>query len=446
MKNMNWNIIFKLNTFRDHLSNNDLIQVSMSSKQSRNLLAKHIFSTLNLCSFTSSRDYSSLFIKEETDKYCNKFNTFINPYKPLESELIKSIKEFSNELKLFKGSPNKLVVDGYGSYHYLLNEVPIIFPNITTLVINDSEFTMDTLKFLLDNFKCVENLELTDNLIFHNAEASYDYTINYPISLRSLKLRKNSVMMVQDKVNPVGIYWHKEGSGIHDFNGTYQYLPNLITFDYNTDCRRPEDTGDIFGFVRLNPQLKRLILSGNIFNFELFDVIKNCENLTHLEFKCLHYPDDLKNYEMPVLYNIKHLHIKIGQQNIDAMVIDKFPNLTELVIEFHWSISNEKNILIESFPNLKSLKFISNRISKYIENLTIPKLDYLEKLEFNLNWGEESFEHVIWDVSACDKLKLVNFTKNDSYTPYENLELSDELTKQWDMYYFPHKFAYYKKS
>jgi hypothetical protein len=446
MSNNDWNIIFKLKEFCGYLSKNDSIKLSMSSKKLRKLLTKNIFKTLDLNSFICNRSYSSLFIKEEIEQYGSKFKTFINPYKPLTRELFNSKNEFIEELKPFKGISKNLVANGFGRYHYLLNGAPAIFHNITELVLNDSEFTMETLRHLLNNFKSLKSLELTNNLIFYGDEISNNISINYPISLRNLKLGNNSVMVVQDKTNPIDINKHIGDPGRYEFNKTYQHLPNLTTFDYDMDCYQHDENGDLFGFIRLNPQLKCIKLSGYTFNFELFDIIKDYKSLTQIEFKCLAYSSDIENYEMPILRNIKRLHVKNSAGIINAIVTNNFPNLTALVVEYNWSISNEKNGLIKNFPNLKILKFILNNKSKIKNKLTLPELNKLEELEINLNYEEGCLEHVQWDVSAYDKLKLVNYTKNPNCTPFKKPELTEELAKQWGLYYFPHKLAYHKKS
>jgi hypothetical protein len=440
---IDWNYIIKLKEFSEYFCTKDLLQLSMNSKKSRRLFAKEAFNTLNLRSFTSNRDYSSLYIKEEIVKRRNKINHFINPYKPLSDKLICSKKEFIKDLKLFKGCPINLVVNESRRYHYLLNEVPNVFPNITTLVLNGSAFTMDTLQYLLNNFKSLECLELTENLLFHNAEISSDYTINYPTSLRSLKLGESYVAMVKDKVNSIEINNDLGEAGLHELNSN-QYLPNLATFDYYVLENYPEDSGDLVRFIKLNPQLKSLKLSGTYFNFRLFDTIKDYENLTHFEFKCFHQRSNLQGYQIPVLPYIKHLHLEVVHAKIDEIFVDNFPNVTEIVIESRWGINDNQNNIIESFKNLKSLKFISNDKFDSIENLTLPKINCLEKLEINLNYEKGSFKDVQCDLSAYDKLKLFTYTKSGRFSPFEKPNLTDELTKNWDFYYFPHSLTFVK--
>jgi hypothetical protein len=330
-------------------------------------------------------------------------------------------------------------------YFYLLYEIPSIFPNITSLVLNDSAFTIEVLINLLDNLKCLENLDLTENAIFKDARISNGYTINYPISLTSLKLGQNGVIIIQDKFNSISLKKVKyDSSETYEFNGTYQYLPNLVTFDYNVSYDYPEESGDLFQFIILNPQLKSLKLLGSVFNYELFDLIKDYEKLTHLEYKCEYWDEELDDYVIPILYNIRHLHILVDQNNIYGLIEDKFPNVEELVIEFSWCNCNEKYRLIKRFPKLKHLKFISNRKSQSAGKLTLPKMNNLEKLEINLNYIEGKFEDVKIDVSACDNLKLINITKGKNFSPFKKLDHTQAFKKTWNYCYFPYTLSFHK--
>jgi hypothetical protein len=441
MKNIDWNVIFKLKMFSDYFTNSDLIQLSLCCKISRKLLANSL-RTFNFNSAAINNEYCSLLIKGEADKNGNKSGVYINPFKPLTSELNDSIKAFSNSLKLFKVSPINIVVNDYGRYHYLLNEIPRISPNIKKLVIRNSAFTMDTLQYLLDNFKCLENLELAENIIFYNGEFSNENTIKYPISLRSLKLELNGIMEIQENINPTIIKEYKYANRLHLFDITYQHLPNLLTFDYEADCDYLEESGVLFNFMKLNSQLESLRFSGFAFNLNLLNIIKDYKNLNHFELSCYIHPEDFEEYEMPVLHNIKHLYIQLSNDETDEMFINNFPNVEELVIENSGCITYIDSRLIQSFSNLKSLKFIS--IVKYNEYFTLPALNNLEKLEINFRYIGDNNDPIKLDVSSCNRLKLILYTKNAPYTTFKNTEENQKLVKNWNYLYFPHKLSFYK--
>jgi hypothetical protein len=447
MKDINWFIVFKLRELSECLCDHDLIQLSMSSKMLRQHLNNIAFSTFNFHPFVSNGDYRRTIIKEEGTEDRFKIFHFINPYKSLTFELTESKKRFSNDLKIFNKNTKKFVLIDSMGYFYFLYEIPSIFPNITTLVLNDSAFTMKVLQHLLDSLKCLKNLDLTENTIFKDAEISNEYTISYPISLKSLKLGENGVIMVQDKFNPIGIKKVKQDSSrTYEFNGTYQHLPNLVTFEYDMSYEYPEEDGDLFQFIILNPQLKCLKLSGIVFNYDLFHIIKDLKSLAHLEYNCGYMNEDLENYEMPVLHSTNHLHLGITTNTVDNMMIGKFPSVVELVKEIDGNTSHQNDILAKSFPNLKSLRYIISHDAGNIYNFTLPELKYLESLEVNLNYKDANFENFKWNVSACDKLKSITFTKNEYYTPFEKLEPNQELFKRWDLLYFPHKLAFYKNN
>lgn len=127
------------------------------------------------------------------------------------------------------------MVNDYGEDHYLLNEIPRAFPNITTLVLENSKFTLDRFQFLLDNFKYLASLELTKNTIFHYAEISNEYAINYPTSLRNLKVDQNGEIMVKGNINSIDIKRFKYEDKIHGFDISNQHIPSLVAFEYDTD-------------------------------------------------------------------------------------------------------------------------------------------------------------------------------------------------------------------
>jgi hypothetical protein len=437
MNNINWNIIIKLKDFSEYFCNKDLIQLSMSCKKSREVLTKEVFNTFNLLSFTSSKDYSSLIFKLNTDKYSEKFYTFTNPYKPLTSGLTRSKKRFSNDLKLLNKSINKFVVNDYQKYRYLLNEIPCVFPNITTLVLNDSMFTLNALQSLFDNFKYLEKLELTCNLILHDERISGEYTFNYPISLTSLKLHGNNVGIIYDKVNSIVRCEYVRGLSMH------QHIPNLISFDYIMMDSSLASENELFEFIRLNPQLKYLKLSGDQFYFELFNILRNSENLTHLKLDCIFNLYDLKDYNFPSLIHIKYLHLESYYDEYNSFLMKRFPYVTKLVLGFDGNYNRKVKWFIEHFGVLKNLRLITKREISYTENFTINEVTDLEKIDIEFSYKNGSFDPIYLNIKNCRKLKLITFTKNASHAQFENSKDNQNVFIRWRYLYFPHKLAYH---
>jgi hypothetical protein len=444
MKKTDWNIVFKLKDFGKYLCNNNLLILSMTTKSIRCYFSQNILQSLNFSRFVDGRDYDSVVSMKKTCRYQGDRCSCIYQIKPLTKELTKSKMKFAHELKLFDGNPRKLIVNGSKEYYYLLYEIPRIHPIISTLVLNNSVFTMEVLQYLL-NYDSLEELELANNVIFYDKEFSSEYTINYPGSLKSLKLRYNQCIEVNDTDNAIDKIKVKHGKwGQFEFYADPKYLPNLNNLDYHMPNDRLYEGEDLVEFIKLNPQLKSLKISGVEFNYKLFNTIRDCEKLAQLEinFGLIFY--NLVNYETPKLYNIKYLRIQFGGIDIDDMIKDKFPNVEELAVEFNESITRENNRLIKSFSNLKSLKYISNGGSKDAENLTIPLLNKLEKLEINFNYDKGKLSHIKLNLSNCSRLKLISFTKNSYYIPFENTEVNQNLVKKWDYNYFPHKLAFRK--
>ncbi|KXN66268.1 hypothetical protein CONCODRAFT_11935 [Conidiobolus coronatus NRRL 28638] len=438
MNNSDWNTIIKLKEFNENLSNKDLIQLSMSSKKSRNNLTKEAFNTFNLLSFTSSKDYSSISFDEKAGKYGDKFDTFINPFKPLSSKLIESKMKFINDLKQFNVSPKSLLVYNYREYHYLLSEISNIFANITFLAFNRSTFTADVLHSLFENLKSLEKLELTCNLIIYNKENSNDYSITFPISLRSLKLSGNGAIAIQDKIKST-----VNDKYVVDVR-TYQHLPNLKNFEHFMGFSSPGDKEELFEFIKLNPQLNSLKLSGDAFYFDLFDIIKDCENLTNLKLNCVIYMPDLIDYQIPQLQHIKHLHLVFVDEDYESFLKYRLHNVTEFILESYGEYTRKNKRFIEKFTKLKSLKFIFKKEFDYSKKISINGLANLENIEVNFNYEKGSFNPMNFIVKTCKKLKLITFTKNPSQTPFEDLEENQNHIKNWGYLYFPYKLTYYK--
>jgi hypothetical protein len=100
---------------------------------------------------------------------------------------------------------------------------------------------------------------------------------------------------------------------------------------------------------------------------------------------------------------------------------------------------------IENTPNLKSLKLIYTNNSKAVFDFKLPKLNYLEKMDNNLNYEVGRLKDVKCDVSTCKKLKSISITKNKYYIPFENPELIQDLYKDWKCLYFRYKLIFIKK-
>lgn len=473
MKDIDWNIIFKLNEFVDFLGNKNLIELSMSSKKIRKNLDKEISKSLNFHSFANSENYKSVVIDEYEEiiyrpiyspisnisdsessntshdyittkktRYC-----LINPYKPDDDEFIQSIEKLKSDLNPVQRNLNQLLILDSRDYSYMLCKIPLMFNNLETLIIVESALKIEALISLLNNFNQLKNFELAYNIIFQNLENPNEYDFNWPDSLKNLKIVGNEVKQVQSSFNHIDIkkinYWYW---GTMNFNVASKHLPNLLSFEYGILNYLPDDERALFRFIKLNPQIKSLKIQNGIINLKLLDIIKSYDKLTHFEFNRGYESEDLEDYEIPVLYSIKHLHVKISYSNIEEAAFNFFPNVTELVIEFYLFECYEKYNVIKNFENLKRLKIVINMRPKNTDKLTIPKLECLEKLEINLNYEYGKFKHVKLDINACDGLKLVTFTKKENYNPFVKPEQSVNIADHYNFIYFPYKLQFHKIS
>jgi Leucine-rich repeat (LRR) protein len=162
-------------------------------------------------------------------------------------------------------------------------------------------------------------------------------------------------------------------SGTTDLYPPPKLFPNLISFEYMRPCVCYDEWEGQIPFFQLNTQLEILKLSGNIFNWEILNTIKDYQNLTHLEYKC-GYHRDLYDSESPTLLNVSHLYL-IDDIYCAYDYNTMFPNVSSLVIEYNriFYLSNFQNA-IGNYPKLKSLKLIYNICSEEIFDLAIAEV------------------------------------------------------------------------
>jgi hypothetical protein len=445
MKNADWNSIIKSKDFTDYLNNEELIQLSMSSHKIRKYYSKDIIKCFNFSAFVDSRGYKSTVIAEKYNNYGDLFYNLLNPYIPLTSDLTESKNQFVQDMKIFSKDLKKIIIHNSIDYSYLLYEIPEIFPKIKTLVITNSVLTIELLQHLFNNLKNLESLEICENIFIHPNEDINDYTIEWPTYLTSFKLCGNMIINTKDSYSKLVLrqvqYIDSETIELYS---PPKLFPKLTTFEYKLSFNYLDNREDQIPFFHLNTQLKTLRLSGEVFNYDILSIIEDTQNLTQLEFNCEDYCDT-DDYYIPILPSINHLCV-IDDVNCAYERSEMFPNVVDLVIEYKYiNYLHRFQDAIENYPKLKSLKLISNVCSEEIFDLAIAEVSCLEKLEINFNYDDIKFENIKLDVTACNKLKFITFTKNETSAPFENSKHIEKLFKGWNYLYFLRKLSFSKK-
>jgi hypothetical protein len=121
--------------------------------------------------------------------------------------------------------------------------------------------------------------------------------------------------------------------GTSDFYPLSKLFPNLSTFEYKIPHTYLNGHEDAFKVFELNNQLEILKLSGKMYGFDVLIIIKDYKNLTHLEYKCKQYDEDMEVYNYIVLPNVNHLYILAGIIR-GYRIGEIFTNVTDLVIEY----------------------------------------------------------------------------------------------------------------
>jgi hypothetical protein len=471
MKDLNWELIFKLKEFRAYYNSWDLNELSMTCKKFRNLLNSAVFKNFNYIAYVKANGYKSFKTEvaeeeEEIDESNNTRNdnldfamcilprdpnykpdisNCINPYLPLSDEYIESKNQFKSDLKNYHTQPKQLGLYSSKDYYYLLHDIPDVFSKLSTLTITYSHLTVESLQHLLDNLTYLENFELTRCYLFQYSPEKIQTPINWPTSLIKMKISDNFASFVEDKLNPIRLYTGE----ITNASSTYlrltpKHLPKLI--DLECKVFGPDSEIEYLNtFLKLNSQIKYLKIGGGDLRKKTFDIFKSYENLTHLELSYLGYElseSDLN--EFPILSRISHLYVLLrgDAENLHQLIL-KFPNLTSCLIEAIYGDFDQFYDICIKLPKIKSLRLKQHSSWGHPIEVKLPKIDNLAGIEFSLHSFSE-YESFKMDTDSCINLKSIKFTEDSEQDSSENSKLSPELTGSWKAVHFHRSFSYYR--
>ncbi|KXN65024.1 hypothetical protein CONCODRAFT_13539 [Conidiobolus coronatus NRRL 28638] len=308
--------------------------------------------------------------------------------------------------------PSKLIIRVYNKY-YLLENITSVFTVLTSLVISSSRTKAKTFQYLLDNITYLESLSLSDTSLY-DIPYSDSALVNWPTSLKKLKIYNNK-----------SSYYNGNNTvlAVSNISGHFKYsklsfssrnLPNLKYLHYSTNI---QTRGlEIIDFLALNPQIKHLKLTGNCFYTKLLATIKSVYRLSNLSL-------DFRVYSTieAELKNISQLN------NISCLTIA-------------WECFGD----INQIPTIKDIVLKVEIRSIGVKIFKFPESSNLKEVEFNFS-SFKRFEVVKWDASACPKLKLIKFVKNeDDKEPFDMSKLNPELEDGWKVVYLPLKISYYR--
>jgi hypothetical protein len=447
MSTVNWISVLKLEEFQLYFNINELQRLSMVSNRFRTALINIIFKVFNFKKFVLNRKYYSYFINEQNFDNLALISYSINPYKPLNSYFFSSKNKFKLDLKEFLSYPSQLIISNSKDYSYLLYDVPKPFLNITSMVISYSQLQFELLQYLLDSLNFLEVIELLNTQFIQYTQNSVQRPFTWPIKLKKLKLSYNELGFTLNKEAPICV--SEYGNYMVPKNGLVlpsQNLPNLVSFDYSM-LGHMVNNNDAISFLKLNQQIKYLNIEIFDFNPSLFNGIESLGKLSHLGLHVAEfYPDEHQGIELPALDTITHLSTTYQYYvQKQPYIFNMFPNITNLSIKIDNYTDEDTLSLIQNLTMIESLKLDIYYARIQPKELTLPKLDNLTNLEFNLNCIKDiSINDFKWSAVACPNLNLVKFKKFINLKPFEEPKLSAWMENNWKTVYYPLKVVFHR--
>jgi hypothetical protein len=301
------------------------------------------------------------------------------------------------------------------------------------------------LQYLLDNLCCLDNIELSNNNLVQCTPRSSQTGVNWPSSLKKLKVSNNNVVYVEQN-GELALLPENDIHGIpmDIMLFSLNSLQYLVSFEHEKFYLQNNDD-NICEFLKLNPQLENLKISHSNFNPEIFSSIKHIDKLSNLYLTCRNYEISEVDYSnIPFITTVTSLTISLSRiSEISCNIIEKFPNLTDLLVQMHCSDLDKLSTLAKMLSSVKnlSIKIILNLA--YSKELNIQNLDNLKGLEFILQYGTY-IDDIKLNVSSCSNLKVVKFSKAKGFVYEEQPKTNPRLTDCWSVVYFPHRVTYYR--
>ncbi|KXN70324.1 hypothetical protein CONCODRAFT_170858 [Conidiobolus coronatus NRRL 28638] len=223
-----------------------------------------------------------------------------------------------------------------------------------------------------------------------------------------------------------------------------KHLRNLVSFEHEKFYLQNNDD-NICEFLKLNPQLTSLKILHSSFNPEMFSSIKYIENLSNLYLSCRNYEINEPDYSnIPTITSVTSLTISLSRiSEIGWKIIEKFPNLTELLVQMHCSDLDKLSTLAKMLSSVKSLslKIILNLA--YSKELNIPNIDNLKGLEFIMQYGTY-IDDIKLNISSCPNLNVAKFSKAKGLVYEKQPKINPRMIDCWNVVYFPHRVTYYR--
>ncbi|KXN65367.1 hypothetical protein CONCODRAFT_20762 [Conidiobolus coronatus NRRL 28638] len=458
MSTLYWKNIFKLPEFKQYFSNTEIIQLSTACKYFRTSLNSTILKNFNFNLYIKENCYSSCLISEEVDNYQNNIYRLINIYKPLNDDLLESKNRFKSELYMTGYYSDRIILNYTNDYYYLFSEIPSLFKNLRSLVITRNIIMLDTLKYLLDNLNCLEDLELIDNKLYKHDQDLNGNSINWPTTLKKLKIGSNIIGHVSEGGDSIVLCPSAQPNG--DFTRLRLLpvnIPNLVSlyyrssfYDDDNDDDDDEDDeyncNELIEFLNVNHNIVKLYIGDSAINLALINTIYSLQNLMHLELPSIErfLFSYMEYFNSPAHANLRSLKLTLYEDlHFLGILATQFPNLAYLTLGTMQLQSNNLLAKVSKFQKLKNFKL--HVYLTMTEGHELNFESFLNLKSFELISDSKSFyESIKWKLPSCSKLRLIKFSLFENYDEFNTPKLIPELKENWKLVYFTHKLSYYK--
>jgi uncharacterized protein YozE (UPF0346 family) len=466
INNNPWLNVLHFKELVDYLSISDIKHLTMSCKHLRIKLTPNFFNTFKFDCFIDEGDYKSCIFTQFDDifndydelvkyteaeasqnEFAGEIDTLfvINPCRFDTKDYRASKNKFIDDLKLYPCNPKKLIIDIHDCY-YLLYDLHIVFNNIKSLTIESSIISFGTLQQLMGNLILLEDLTLSSNWILKYKEDFSKFTINWPESLKKLKILKNYFADVDDK--ELSVILSRNIDSYLDFSSLQlanKHLPNLVILDYSPPGN-VDDFEELSRFLSANQQIKELKTRFVEANQELFNTVASLTNLKSYYISNYHYGDNMDETVSTLNSNsVERLYMSLNESHsILNLIASYFPNVTDLTFSPCLMELSELLCIASLFNKLKALTLKTHLEFTKPTKISFPKLENLESVEF-IGANLLNFEEIKWDINNCPNLKLVSFTRpSNLHKAFEIPEQCDMLTNGWKLVSFSRKLSFYR--
>jgi hypothetical protein len=427
LKILRWDNIFILYDLQQYLDKSGIAEISLLNRLLRDKLKYKVMSTMflgnaflfEIVGYFSQPELISKDVQSSNSTNISKFKCLI--IDPIVEKLIRELCSYSPYLKCLKFSNLREL--GY----FVIPQISIL-SHLTSLTLSDCHLSIKDFFILLYKLEKLECLKLCEVvLILSQEERVIEYDKPLPSTLKELTLYTTYFTATDCTNNPRDfIFNYNSNLDVLVYYFQLQHLPkltkfNLYSVDYGIDY--------IEKFLSLNPQLTYVKLPFEHFNIDYLQILSNNRNTSSIEIDTSdtspYYPSDAT---LPYLHSLNSLTINLYRdiENFEIYnIIRACPNLTKLTISFYTYNSEFMTNVLKGL-NLNYLKLKieimpSNNLDLSIfSDIKIVNIEHNNIYSINYNLPTPPMKTKSIKISENYKHSIIYNSKKESYESHEN--------------------------